>query len=229
MNIGLADDHLPTCKRIASYLKEKGFEISLEAADGYDLILQMHSKKTLPDILLLDMNMPFIDGVSATFYLKLYFPAVKVIGLSIYNDSSMISSLIASGACGYILKAGLESVLDTAINCVLSGNIYIDERIELNDREHFLQEEKNNYFPDENVFGLTPREITFVALNATSLSYDQIAKIMFVEIKTIQTYFDRVSKKLHVSSRQSLTIFSIQNGLAKVANYPRRPSLASQA
>jgi DNA-binding NarL/FixJ family response regulator len=214
MNIGLADDHLPTLKRVSSYLKEKGFE--------------MHSKKKFPDILLLDINMPFIDGVSATFYLKLYFPAVKVIGLSIYNDSSIISTLIASGACGYMLKADLESMLDIAIDCILSGNIYIDERVELNDREHFLQEEKNTYFPGENIFGLTPREIAFVALNATSLSYDQIAKIMFVETKTIQTYFDRVSKKLHISSRQSLTIFSIQNGLAKVANYPRRALVDSQ-
>ena len=71
----------------------------------------------------------------------------------------------------------------------------------------------------ENELGLTKREKTFLILNATTLTYKQIAEIMYVEHKTIQTYYDRISKKLNLRSRQSLTIFSLQNGLATIANY----------
>ncbi|NCI45920.1 LuxR C-terminal-related transcriptional regulator [Sediminibacterium soli] len=74
--------------------------------------------------------------------------------------------------------------------------------------------------PASVIFNLTPREKMFVLLNATSLTYEQIARLMFVELKTVHTYYDRVAKKMHAGSRQALTLLSLQHGLAKLASYP---------
>ena len=223
INIAIADDHVPTLNRLNSYFgKNKAVNICLQAVNGYDLILKTANTKNVPEIILLDINMPVIDGVSASFYLNYHFPDIKIIGLSVYDDLNMITNVIITGASGYVLKANMETVLDEAILSVHQGNIYFDPRIDLDDKQKqvILAKRERHDPAKENSFGLTPREATFVILNATSLSYDQIARIMFVETKTIQTYFDRVSKKLNVSSRQALTIFSIQNGLSKLANYP---------
>ena len=223
ITIAIADDHVPTLNRLGSYLgKNEAISICLQAVNGYDLILKIANAKTVPEIILLDINMPVIDGVSASFYLNYHFPNIRVIGLSVYDDLNMITNVITTGAAGYVLKANVENVLEEAIRHVHEGYIYFDPRIELDDKQKLamLAKREKRDPTKENSFGLTPREATFVILNATPLSYDQIARIMFVETKTIQTYFDRVAKKLNVSSRQALTIFSIQNGLSKLANYP---------
>lgn len=164
------------------------------------------------------INMPVMDGMATTYYLKLFFPSVKVIGLSIYDDMETITHIMECWARGYILKEEIEPALDVALSKVSNGERYIDDRAGL------TEEEKNNILINGNMedsllFDLTPRERTFIIFNATSLTYEQIAQTMFVETNTIHTYFDRVSKKLNLANRQSLTLFSLQNGLAKLARY----------
>lgn len=222
INIAIVDDHAPTLKKIASLFHGKqGYQLLFEAVDGYDLMLKMNHAKQLPDVILLDINMPVVDGVSVAFYLNFHFPQVKLIALSIYDSVNMIVNILSSGTMGYVLKTNMGSVLDDAIGSVMAGQVYLDPRIELEEQQRFaiLGKPQESRSPRENPYGLTAREITFVILNATMLTYDQIARLMFVETKTIQTYFDRVSKKLNVNSRQALTIYSIQNGLSKLAFY----------
>ncbi|WP_315821234.1 response regulator transcription factor [Paraflavitalea speifideaquila] len=189
--------------------------------NGYDLMLKMNSAKNLPEVVLLDINMPVVDGVCVAFYLSYHFPQVKIIALSTYDSLKMIVNIMHSGTVGYLLKTNMESLLDEAISQVLAGKVFLDPRIELDEQQlyNLVVKKHENSFKKGNAFGLTAREATFVILNATMLTYDQIAKIMFVETKTIQTYFDRVSKKLNLNSRQALTIYSIQNGLSKLAFY----------
>lgn len=222
LHIALSDDHSPTLKRLTSYFRNKaGFEVCMEATNGYDLILQLQTKKKIPEVILVDINMPVIDGVAVTFYLSIHYPSIRVIALSSYDDIDTIRNVFSGGARGYLIKANIESDLETAIGIVVDGDIYVDPAIGPDQQQlrSLLMKTQEDFPKNVRAFGLTPRELTFVVLNATVLSYDQIAQIMFVEIKTIQTYFDRVSKKVNVSSRQALTIFAIQNGLAKLANF----------
>lgn len=205
-------------KLVAHFENEKEIKFLINASNGHDLILEMQSLNVLPDIVFMGINMPVMDGMATTYYLKLFFPSVKVIGLSIYDDMETITHIMECGARGYILKEDMESVLDVALSKVSNGERYIDDRAGL------TEEEKNNILINGNMedsllFDLTPRERSFIIFNATTLTYEQIAEALFVETKTIHTYFDRVSKKLNMNNRQSLTIFSLQNGLAKLARY----------
>lgn len=221
ITIALAEDHAPTLKRFVDYFKDfKNYKVVVEASNGYDLILKLNSLKQLPDIVLIDINMPVIDGMAVCYYLKIEHPSIKLIGLSNYSDENCIENMILSGADGYILKAAAENVLQDAIETVLSNNIYIDTRVKTDKQQiNDVLARRKERLSTENVFKLTKRERTFIMLNATSLSYEQIAKTMFVETKTIHSYYDRISKKLDLHNRQSITLFSLQNGLAVLARY----------
>ncbi|MDE3143472.1 MAG: response regulator transcription factor [Bacteroidota bacterium] len=219
ITIALAEDHQPTLKRFADHFKYKeGFKVVTEAVNGHDLILKINALQQLPDIVLIDINMPVIDGVAVTYYLKVHYPSVKLLALSNYSDEDSLRTILLSGADGFVMKALAENVLAQAVTTVMNNTMFIDTRMETNEQQlYFILNKRKKRI--ENDFGLTQREKTFIILNATSHSYEQIAATMLVENKTIQTYFDRISKKLNVHSRQSLTVFSIQNGLAAVANY----------
>lgn len=217
--IALADDHLPTLKRFADYFKNlQGYHTVIEAVNGHDLILKINCLKQLPDIVLIDINMPVIDGIAVTYYLRIHYPSIKLIGLSNYGDENSLRDMLLSGADGFIMKALAETFLQEAVEIVMSNKMFIDQRMKVDQQQVTLTLSKRKE-RIESEFDLTKRERTFLILNATTLTYGQIAETMFVERKTIQTYYDRISKKLNINSRQSLTLFSLQNGLATIADY----------
>jgi len=223
IRIAIADDRLHTLKDFILFIEQyPETELVFHAQNGHDLILQITKQKKTPDIIFVDINMPYIDGIAATYFLKINYPSIKVIGLSVYDDAETICYMMNSGAYGYVLKADPQSVFPKAMHEILSGNKYIDERLAFSSLS-LGQILMSNEDKISDNYGFTPRERTFIILNCTTLSYEQIAEIMFVETKTVQTYFDRVSKKLNISSRQALTLFSIQNGLAKVARLSKTP------
>jgi DNA-binding NarL/FixJ family response regulator len=117
-----------------------------------------------------------------------------------------------------------ETILQEAVEAVVTNKKYIDQRMEIDEQQvkcilYQQKERKERIKRIKNEFGLTDREITFLILNATSLTYDQIGETMYVETKTVHTYFSRASKKFNISNRQALTIYSLQNGLASIADY----------
>ena len=221
IQIALAEDHIATMHRFEKFINNtSNCKLVLKAFDGQDLLIKINTQKDIPDIILVDINMPMIDGIAITYYLKLQFPSIKVIGLSTYCDENSIYNIISNGAAGFVMKALAENILSNAINRVFNNEIYTDERAEFNEVDiQKMLTKRNVRFHHSNEFNLTTRERTFIILNATLLSFEQIAEIMFVEPKTIQTYFERVSKKLNVRNRQALTLFSLQNGLAAIANF----------
>jgi len=220
--IALAEDHAPTLKRFANYFKGlQEYDTVVEAVNGHDLILKMNSLQQIPDVVLIDINMPIMDGVALTYYLRVHYPDIKLIGFSNYFDENSLKDMLLSGADGFVMKALAETVLQKAVETVMSNKIFIDDRMEIDQQKvkFILQTKKERIKKKENQFDLTDRERTFLILNATVLTYGQIAVVMIVEHKTIQTYCDRVSKKLNLNGRQALTLFALQNGLAALANY----------
>jgi DNA-binding NarL/FixJ family response regulator len=221
LRIALVDDHAPTLERFSKFFQQHpDFLVVAQAVNGYDLILQLNKLTQLPDIILVDMNMPIIDGVAVTYYLWHKYHDIKIINVTCYDDEEAVKQCLNSGANGFVLKAAAETVLLNAIEEVSMGNFYIDTRLDLlKETKYILMRRRNKIFENEPKSELTNREKEFIILNATTLSYEQIAQIMFVETKTIQTYFDRVSKKLNINTRQALIIHSLQNGLARIADY----------
>lgn len=220
--IALADDHIPTLKRFANYFKRlQEYTIVVEAVNGHDLILQINCLEQLPDMIFIDINMPVMDGIAVTYYFHIHYPSIKLIGLSNYGDENSLRNMLLSGADGFVMKALAENILPKAVETVMSNKIFIDNRMEIDEQKvkSFLHTKKERIKKIENKFDLTERERTFIVLNATTLSYGQIGEIMFVETNTVQTYYTRVSKKLEINSRQSLTLYSLQNGLASIAEF----------
>ena len=217
--IALADDHALTLKRFADFFKNlPEYTTVVEAVNGHDLILKIKSLQQLPDIVLIDINMPVIDGIAVTHYLRVHYPSVKLIGLSNYVDENSLRDMLLSGADGFVMKALAETVLQEAAETVMNNKVFIDKRMEVDPQQvkAFLKKRKQREIAKPD---LTDREITFLILNATSLTYDQIGETMYVETKTVHTYFSRVSKKFNIKNRQALTIYSLQNGLASIADY----------
>ncbi len=219
--IALADDHIPTLKRFSNHFKKKeNYNVLIEAFDGHDLIIKLNTLKQLPDIILVDINMPIMDGVAVTYYLKLYYASVKVIGISVYSDEDTLKDIMYSKANGYIMKGLAETVLDEAIATVLKGELYIDSRLDIEpDKIKNILSNCKKITGKENSFELTKSERQFVILNATPLTYEQIARTMFVEPQIIQNLYERVSKKLKVYGREALTLFSLRNGLTRMVDF----------
>ena len=219
--IAIADDHIPTLKRFFNHFKNKEeYNILIEAFDGYDLITKLNTLKELPDIILIDINMPIMDGVAVTYYLKLFYPSVKVIGISVYSDENTLKDILYSSANGYIMKGLAETVLDEAIATVLRGELYIDSRLDIEpDKLESILANRKIVTEKENLFDLTKSERQFVILNATPLTYVQIAKTMFVDPQVIQNLYEHVSKKLNVYGREALTLFSLRNGLTRMVDF----------
>lgn len=219
--IAIADDHIPTLKRFSNYFqKQEGYNVSVEAVDGHDLLIKLNALQQLPDIILVDINMPVMDGVAVTYYLKLYYPSVKVIGVSVYSDEDTLKDILYCSANGYVMKGLAETVLLDAVNSVLRGELFIDHRIDIEpDKIEQILINRKKITENEDSFELTKPERQFVILNATPLTYEQIAQTMFVEIQTIQNYYEHVSKKLNVYGRESLTLFSLRNGLTRMVDF----------
>src|ERR1019366_1825695 len=143
--IALADDHAPTLKRFADFFKNlPEYTTVVEAVNGHDLILKIKSLQQLPDIVFIDINMPVIDGVAVTYYLRVHYPSIKLIGLSNFVDETSLRGMLLSGADGFIIKALAETVLQEAVKTIMSNKIFIDKRMEVDPQQvtFFLQKRK---------------------------------------------------------------------------------------
>lgn len=202
-----------------SMLMQKQVSVSSSTVDGYELLQHLCTSHEMPDVLIMDIQIAKIDGIALCYYIKHHFPDIKIILLSMYNDTSFAFQAFNSGANGFLTKESIENNLLTTIKSVQQNKLYVDGLIKISADD--IARHSNYRLSEEKFkrFGLTIREKTFLLLSATKLQYAEIAKLMFVETGTVQAYFERVSKKLQVKSRQELTLFSLQYGLAKLLFY----------
>jgi DNA-binding NarL/FixJ family response regulator len=221
IQIVIIDDYLPSRRQLGNFIKQNlsGVVIS-EYENAYKFLQLFNPHNQLPDIVFVDINLPIIDGIAFTLYLKIHFSNIKVICFSSYNSDEIIKLSYLAGSDGYLFKGFAERNMINAIKVVQQNEIFIDSFIL---KDSFLInkyiEMSYNRLDQKNRFDLTKRELSFVMLAATMLRYEQIADLMFVDIRTIHTYFNHVKVKLNISNRQELIIFALQNGLAIQANY----------
>ncbi|MDE3124598.1 MAG: response regulator transcription factor [Bacteroidota bacterium] len=221
--IVIAEDNVTNLDKITNWvLREPQKELLYFSRNGMALLQDIISKKPLPDVILMDIEMPLVDGIEATSFIKDQYPQIRIIGLTSHSTEGMAIHALAAGMDGFAAKALFEYVLPEAIETVLKGELFVDNRLDF-DTDHILETVKkrkeliSNY---KNALPtLTPKEMTFIILAATSLKYKQIAEIMNLSEKSIHGYFEAVSNKLKLSSRQHLTLFAHQHGLTHMADY----------
>ena len=181
-----------------------GYNILFEAANGEDLIRKL-SPKFKPDIILLDINMPVMNGTATAKWIRNKYPEINVIVLSMIDNAEKVLEMLKLGVKGYLLKDAEPFEFEQALQKVSQGEVYYPEFV-----TRLLMDSFNQRI-DDNL--LNVREIEFLRLAATELTYKEIAEQMSVSTRTIDGYRDALFEKLRVKSRIGLVLFAIKNKL----------------
>lgn len=214
VTLALADDHVLLRNGLASLLSELGYHVLYEADNGNDLIEKMNSQ-LIPQLVLMDINMPLMDGYETTAHLKKYFPDTRVLALSMYDDEHAIIRMLKQGARGYILKDSEPAELQAAIQAIVTKGFYHSELVtgKLLNSLHKDDVTGNDL---KQLLALNDREVQFLKLACTDKTYKEIADEMNLSPRTIDGYRDNLFEKLQVKSRVGLVIFAIKNGIVLI-------------
>ena len=207
----LVDDHAVLRDGLKNILDlEVDIEVVGEAENGNAAIAK--AEELLPDVILMDINIPEKNGIEATRIIKKAYPAVKILILTMYNHDEYFMSAIREGADGYLLKdAPSEHVVD-AIRSVAKGQSVIHPSM----TKKFLNFNPSNEEPDEKQMKetqLTEREKDVLLCLVQGMNNKEIAKCLFISDKTVKIHVSNIFKKLEVKSRSQVVIYAVQNRL----------------
>ncbi len=206
----LADDHPVVRKGLRFCLGQyEGINIVGEAADGQEAIRKAH--ELAPDVILMDLDMPGMNGLAATEALREQLPAVQVLALSMYSQSDYVLRIIRSGARGYVLKAAKPEELLKALQTINAGETYFSPEVARTALNQFV---RGSETPQTNQISNREREV-LVAV-AEGLSNKEIASRLDVGVRTVETHRERIMRKLSIHSVAGLTKFAIQAGLIEL-------------
>ncbi len=209
IKVALVDDHVILRKSLAVLIQMfKDFDITLQANNGRDFIDQLHPD-SLPDIVLLDITMPVMDGVETAHWLKQNYPQVKVLALSMIKNDYIIIRMLKNGARGYILKDCEPFELKEALHQTYNKGYYYNELI----TPKIKNKELYGEFPK---IMLTEQELIFLRWACTEKSYKQIADEMCISPRTVDGYRDSLFRKLNITSRVGIAIYAIKSGIVQV-------------
>jgi DNA-binding NarL/FixJ family response regulator len=213
IKVALVDDHVLLRKGLAGLITSLGYEVHLECDNG-QMLLDKLEKETAPDVVLMDINMPVMDGYQATLLLKKNYPLINVLALSMYDDEYAIIRMIKNGAKGYIVKDSDPLILKTAIDTVVTKGFYYSEMVtgRLVHTVQHLDEESET----AELLKLNDRELQFLKLASTEMTYKEIADKMFLSARTIDGYRDALFEKLHVKSRVGLVLYAVKNKIIPI-------------
>lgn len=204
VKLGIVDDHQLYRKGLMSLLEKWGslYEIVLEATDGETLTKLIHPD-SLPDVIIMDINMPRKDGFESISWLNEHFPKINVLVLSMVGQEESIVRMIKYGVKGYLTKDIDPDVLHEALQTVVQGRFYYTD---------FLSRKLIHAIQEDDRVTLTERELKFIKLACTEMTYQQIADEMFVSPKTVDGYRKALFEKLKVKSRVGLAMYAVNNG-----------------
>lgn len=216
VQIALVDDHTLLRNGLASLVRSfEGYEVLFEADNGKEFIAQLKHYPA-PDLVLLDITMPEMNGFETADWIKQNLPNVKVLVLSVMDNDSIIISMLKKGARGYILKDSKPLVFKQALDSIRDSGFYINELISNKMLNYVTQEEGQSSKGPSIIAQLSDKEITFLQMACTEMTYKEIAESMNLSPRTIDGYRDELLKKLNVQSRIGLVTFAIKNGLYKL-------------
>ncbi len=210
LNVAYADDHILVRKGIASLLnKMSGLNVYIEADNGIDLIEQIERADSIPDVCILDINMPGMNGFETIIQLKRKWPHIGVLVLTVFDNEYYFIRMIRSGANGYLLKSCDPEDIMHALLTIHNKGMYYNEAVA---RSYFqAMQNKDFKMPD-----LTATEISTLKYCCSDLSYAEIADKLGVTTRSVEGYRDGLFKKLQVSSRVGLAMFAVQFGIVTI-------------
>jgi len=214
IKVALADDHILLRNGLAGLVKSfDDYTVLFEADNGQHLTEQI-AEKGVPDLVLLDINMPLKDGFETARWLRANHPEVRVMALSMLDNEQSIIRMLRQGAKGYILKDTHPREFKTALDTVMQKGFYYSEMV-----TGKLINAVNNLdtAADEvtTLVKLTEKEIEFLKLACTEMTYKEIADKMNLSPRTIDGYRDALFEKLKVRTRVGLVMYAIKNDIVR--------------
>lgn len=213
IRILLADDHTILRSGIRSLLEdEPGLSVIGEAEDGR--IAVSMACKLKPDVVIMDIAMPLLNGLEATRQIKIQCPGVKVLILSMHDNEEYIRQVLEAGAMGYILKDAAARELISAIKSVYRGEAVLSPAVTRLVIEDYLR--WGGARPQDEIDGLSPREREVLQLIAEGHTNKQIAEILSISIKTVQAHRNSLMQKLDLHDRGELIKYAIQKKIIEI-------------
>lgn len=209
IRVVLADDHTVVRQGFRSLLEQdKSIDVVGEAENGRDAVLMV--KKYLPDVVVLDISMPILNGVQATRQIQKFNPKIKILILSMHKDEEYVREVFLAGATGYILKQTTGPDLISAIKEVNRGNAYLSPSMTKHLVSEYREIVKGVKLAGKRT-GLTPREMEVLQLIAEGNSNRKIAEQLFISIKTVETHRQKIMDVLNIHDVAGLTRYAIVN------------------
>jgi two-component system, NarL family, invasion response regulator UvrY len=210
--VAIADDHSLMRNALGKLINSFGdYTVLFEANNGKEIRPLIH-QHGIPDIMLVDVNMPEMDGFETTKWLHSNYPQIKVLVLSMLSDERTIIRMMRLGAKGYLLKNAEPEELKEGLDSVISKDVYLPDIIS----GKLISGLHRDADKDEDAVVLNEREREFLRWVCTELAYREIAEKMNLSARTIDDYRQNLFTKLKVHSRIGLALYAIRNGIAEV-------------
>lgn len=214
IQLAIADDHPLIREGLQSLFQSiSDFNVNFTANDGLSCICNMEAFPNT-DILLTDIDMPGMDGIMLTSIIREKFTHLKVIGLSLYNNESVIKKMIKAGAVSFLCKTAEPEEIINTIREVEKYNRATNQYA----KEFFFEDSEPDtikLIKKADLNDISRKEKEFIQLNASDLSYKEIASIMNVSPRTVDNYRDSLYRKLNVKNRVGLVLSALKNGFIR--------------
>ncbi len=207
-SVVVVDDHFLLSEAIGGLVQGfENFNVLYLCKNGAELMDKLkEDSKNIPDLVLMDIKMPILNGIETTEKLRTNYPDVRVLALSIEEDEYTILKMLRAGAKGYLMKDTKKDILEKALLEVMKNGHYYTNTI-----SQILMESLDKNMDTE----IKEKELEFIRLACTDMSYKEIADTMFCSYKTVEGYRDSLYRKLGLRNRIGLMLFAIQHNLFK--------------
>jgi DNA-binding NarL/FixJ family response regulator len=205
------DDDLMRAGLRGMLSNDEAIEVVGEAGDGREVVYR--TRLLRPDVVLMDVRMPDLDGISATRELLAAFPEVKVVILTTFEQDDYIFGALSAGASGFLLKRTRPEELVAAVKTIAAGDSLLSPSVTSRVIERMAQQPPPDASRDARLDELTPRECEVLELVARGLSNGEVAATLVIEESTVKTHVKRILAKLGVRDRVQAVIFAYESGL----------------
>jgi two-component system, NarL family, invasion response regulator UvrY len=211
IKLALADDHNLFRAGVQELIDDfENMEVLFSVDNGLDMVRLLETATILPDVCLLDINMPEMNGFEVACKIKATWPGIKILAVSVYNSEFNIIGMLRAGAGGYILKDSKPDVLRKAIESLYHNGFYHSELV----TGKILHQIINKPQHEVAATDLNRNEIQFLKHCCSEMTYKEIADVMEISHRTIDGYRDQLFHKLQIKSRTGLVLYALRTGIA---------------